>query len=177
MLLLLGMMISARTVHAMDEKDIVTKAEGLIDELEKMKAAVVSSENKPLLEQLEKELIEAAVSGNLRRVKALIHLGISPNVRDPYYGESPLSAATTHVHLETCKFLIEQKAMVNIPNKLRETPLHVAAASGNRGLCQLLLENKANINAQDSDRKTPLRYAKELNNKEVYAFLIERGAK
>lgn len=61
--------------------------------------------------------------------------------------------------LVVCIFLLENRADINIKNKLGAAPLHSATKSGHRKIVEMLLENKANINARDNNGQTALHHA------------------
>ena len=52
-------------------------------------------------------------------------------------------------HLDSCTFLIENKADVNLQDENGESPLHKAAWKGHLDCCDLLIKNKADVNLQD----------------------------
>lgn len=101
----------------------------------------------------------AAIEGNLKRVKQLLKLNHSVNVRDNC-GWTPLHEAANHGHLEVCKCLIELgKADINDAGGDRcggVTPLHDAIVAEQLDVALYLLAKGASVNAQTSDKKTPL---------------------
>jgi len=71
----------------------------------------------------EEELIEAALGGNLARVKRLvIDCGVDPNVQDDD-GDTPLHLAAWNGYLTIVKFLLEHGADPNIQDDDGDTPL------------------------------------------------------
>ncbi|XP_064476946.1 tonsoku-like protein [Ornithodoros turicata] len=102
----------------------------------------------------------AAIEGNLKRVRQLLKLNHSVNVRDNC-GWTPLHEAANHGHLEVCKCLVEVgRANVNDPGGEAcdgVTPLHDAIYTENLDVALYLLENGACVNARTTaDKKTPL---------------------
>ena len=65
--------------------------------------------------QQEENLFNAARGGDLAKVKTLIEGGLSPDIRDRY-GMTPLAVAVQADQTAVVRYLIEQKADVNIPD-------------------------------------------------------------
>ena len=73
------------------------------------------------------EISEAADSGNLEKVKALIKDNPKLVFNQDIYGDTPLHFATTK---EVAELLIANGASVNATDKWGNTPLHLAASGG-----------------------------------------------
>ena len=61
--------------------------------------------------------------------------------------------------LDSCKFLIENKAYVNLQDKNGWSPLYKAVENGHLDCCDLLIKHKADVNLQDKDGWSPLHVA------------------
>ena len=123
------------------------------------------------------EIHDAAKSGDLEKVKAL--LKDKPNLvfSKDKNGDTPLVVAVKFGHKDMAAFLLAHKANVNAKGKdvaftsegigggmegiqgksLGGTPLHWAAMKSDTGMAELLLTNGADVNAQDDG--TPLHWA------------------
>jgi cytohesin len=147
------------------------------------------------------EIHEAAVSGNLERVKACLSRDQSQiNVADAK-GRSVLACAVLSGKKELVEFLIRQGATEDISaaavtghsEKIAEllkqdptlvnaratddkTPLHWAAFHGQRKVAELLLAEKADINALDEGGFAPLHWAAMFNRSEVVEVLLANKA-
>jgi ankyrin repeat protein len=111
------------------------------------------------LKTTDKEIIKAAKSGDLIKVKAL--LAADPDLvhaRDKD-GSTPLHCATWKGHKQVVALLLGSQADVNARNlndHWGTTPLHAAAHANQAAIAQLLIDHGADINAQDLSGKTPL---------------------
>ncbi|WP_341808246.1 ankyrin repeat domain-containing protein [Wolbachia endosymbiont (group E) of Neria commutata] len=90
------------------------------------------------------KLLDAAKEGNLDMVKECIANGADPNTKDDY-GWTPLYVAAKHGHLDTVKYLIDEKnADFNVKEfGFRYTPLHLAAYNGKLDVAKYLVEKGA----------------------------------
>lgn len=119
---------------------------------------------------------EAALSGNLKAVKAHIENGADIDTTDRQ-GHTPLMLASFNGHTAVVKILIENCADINITDNKGLTPLHFAASGNFPETVELLLENGAEINATDNiEHFTPLMYAAAEGNAEVVKVLIKYNA-
>jgi cyclase len=120
------------------------------------------------------DIHEAALKGDLERVKALLN-------KDPRLvnapggnGKAPLHWAAQGGHVEIVEFLIERGAVVNSKNVADETPLHYAAALGHCEVVKLLIEKGALLNPKTILGETPLHYSTNLGQFESVQLLIEK---
>lgn len=79
-------------------------------------------------------------------------------------------------HLPIVKYLVEQKADVNITNHAGNTPLDVAAEKGHIEIVRFLLQTGADVNQQDKNKNTALKYASDNNQTEIVKILLKAGA-
>lgn len=89
-------------------------------------------------------LHEAAIKGDLKRVKSLISQGHEVNPRDNA-GWIPLHESCNHGHYAIAEYLIEQGADVDFRGLKGVTPLHDAATNGHYNIMRLLIKNGANV--------------------------------
>lgn len=106
-----------------------------------------------------KEIIKAAKSGNVIRVRDLLAQDKSLiNARDKD-GSTPLHCAVWKGHQQVVALLLQARADVNAHNENDHwgtTPLHAAAHANQPAIAQLLIDQGANINAKDREGRTPL---------------------
>jgi hypothetical protein len=103
----------------------------------------------------DKRLFDAAVSGNLDEAQISIKRGALIEAKD-VSGTTPLIWAAWTGHEAVCRLLIANKASIEAKNNNGWTPLNRAAWNGNEAVCRLLIENKASIEAKDCMGQTPL---------------------
>jgi ankyrin repeat protein len=122
------------------------------------------------------EFHDAAESGNLEKVKALIkeNPGLASSKEDTW-GKTPLHYAAMRGHKDVVELLLANGADVNAEDNFGETPLH-CAADGNKDLVALLLSKGANVNATDRAGVTPLDIAASAGHKDVAELLIANKA-
>ena len=126
---------------------------------------------------INKQLIEAAMNGNVQRVEQLIRSGADVNTID-WLGQPVLIIAVRRVQatrpgfFEICKLFIENGANVNVQDKHGNTALIAAALGGRNELCQLLINNGADINIVAQYGETALTSAAQNRFKETCKLLI-----
>jgi hypothetical protein len=123
-------------------------------------------------EQLGRELLSAAASGNYEEVEILIAQGASIEAKD-INGATPLSWAAGQGYENVCELLIGSKASIESKSNGGTTPLICAAAMNRDAACRLLIANKASIEAKDSNGWTPLMFAACYGYESVCGFLID----
>lgn len=125
------------------------------------------------------DLVNAAIQGNLDKVKTLIKNGAKINTRDSR-GTLALVGAATTGKLEMVKFLISQGADVNASANLNRNnninALMMASANGHLEVVKILVENGANVNAKTDDGGTALMMASAYGHLKIVDYLIENGA-
>lgn len=120
-------------------------------------------------------LIEAARTGCVPAVRALLNADANPNLASAGDG-NPLIAAAYRNHEEVAKLLIDRGANVNGASRGDGNPLIAAAQRGHRNMAQMLVDRGANVNGYVEGDETPLMAAAERGSLEVAKFLVDRGA-
>lgn len=131
------------------------------------------------------EIHQAALDGNLDKVKALIEANpslVSSRVptNSPYLirydGFTPLICAAENGHREIVEFLLTNKADISATSANGWTALHAAAYFGHKDVVEVLLSHKAKINAKDLDGNTPLHLASGGRHKDIVELLLANKA-
>lgn len=107
-------------------------------------------------------LVQAAESGDLARVNALLAGGVQVNARVEK-GATALSSAACFGHEKIVRALIDAGADVNVTDGFGQSPLMLAARKSqpgaelaHLGVVNALIAAGANVNARDSDGSTAL---------------------
>ena len=117
----------------------------------------------------------AAANGNLDIVEQLLQQpGLVRDEQD-LWGWTPLHRAVINYQGKVASRLLQDGALVNIPDENKSSVLHVAASYGQVGLIQELLDAGANINCQDVRGRTPLYLAVVGAYSDVVDLLLENG--
>lgn len=88
-----------------------------------------------------------------------------------------LVLATLNGDLSKVRYLVEQKADINITNKSGSTPLLVASSKGHRDIVKFLLENRAGVNITNRHNDTPLMLGAASGDVDLVKLLLDAGAK
>jgi ankyrin repeat protein len=108
-----------------------------------------------------KEIIKAAKSGDIEKVKGLLETDAAlVHARDKD-GSTPLHCAAWKGHHEVVAFLLTAGADVNAQNTNEHwgtTPLHAAAHANQAAIAELLIEHGAERDAKDLAGKTPMHH-------------------
>ena len=110
------------------------------------------------LHMLNKQLRDAASSGDLQLTDEVLRKGADPNVLDSNK-ISPLMIAAQAGHFEICQSLIEFGARVNAEDRVGITAMHRAAQMGHLELIVLLWDKGSHLEGVDSWGKRPEDYA------------------
>jgi ankyrin repeat protein len=127
----------------------------------------------------EREIIKAAKSGAVLRVKELLEQDASLVSAKDSDGSTPLHCATWKGHVEVVTVLLKHGADVNAENNNDHwgtTPLHAAAHANQRAIAELLIAHGANINATNLNGRTPLAETEFHKAKPVANLLKQHGA-
>lgn len=98
----------------------------------------------------------AAINDDPEIVRALLEIGISPEILDED-GNTPIMVAT--ISPESFKILLEYGASIHKRNNRGETGLHIAAYEGDVDLVKYLLNAGLDVNAIDNDGNTAMHKA------------------
>jgi hypothetical protein len=122
------------------------------------------------------EIHDAAKSGNVETVKAL--LKDNPNLvsSKDSYGAVPLHWAALNGHEDVAKLLLANNAAIDVRESNGQTPLHLAVFNHYNDVVQLLLVNKADVNAKSNNGTTPLSLATNKGYRDVVAVLLANKA-
>jgi ankyrin repeat protein len=121
------------------------------------------------------DLIKAAGSGDVQRVKELIDAKADVETKDKF-GRTPLMVAATNGHVDIVSLLLDKGANIEANDKFGHTALILAAASGKADVIKLLLDRGANIEARDKDRHTALMEAAMDGHVDAVSLLLDKGA-
>jgi ankyrin repeat protein len=162
---------------------------GFITTLPQLQASLPSLEQQPQVRrpsfQRNCNLHDAALNGDIERVRELLEQGDDPNEKN-IKGQTPLHLAAYMERLNLIPILIDAGADINAKDDFGKTPLHSAAEwNDDASTTELLIQNRADVNAKDSSGKTPLYYTiayytiayKAKNNRlKMIKILLENGA-
>ena len=98
------------------------------------------------------------------------------NDTDDILGWTGLYCSVICGHHDITKFLIENKANVNIKNRMGETPLHQAVENSDLQMVNLLVKHEANPNIQQNDGETPLHLAVLKSHCKIVSILLKHNA-
>ena len=114
----------------------------------------------PLTISTAAEIHEAAKSGDIAKLKALLDKDPGLLYVKDEQGKTPLHWATGRGQLEAIKVLLDTYHVdVNVRNNNEGTPLHVAASQAQPEAARILIAHKALIDARTKDGATPLHFA------------------
>ena len=122
-----------------------------------------------------KDLNQAAVDGELDRVKELVSGGADVNSKNRM-GMTPLVVAALNNRTPVCEFLADSGADLNAQEGQGRTALFLAVERGNRELVELLIKKGADVNVTTMRNENALSRAKQLGNSEMVDLLVKNGA-
>lgn len=121
-------------------------------------------------------LAEAAMRGDVMRLRGFLINGQSPNATD-LEGRPAILLAAWGNHVEVVEALVEAKVRVDQRDKIGSTAMIAAAERGYDRIVELLIEGKGNVNLENRQGVTPLIAAAQKGYAPVVATLIKAGAK
>ncbi|MEM1394776.1 MAG: ankyrin repeat domain-containing protein [Cyanobacteria bacterium P01_H01_bin.150] len=122
------------------------------------------------------DLVKAAETGNLAKVKNLIKAGVDINGFSPT-GHTALLQAVRENHIDIVKILIEAGADINLSRRRGETPLMEAAMREHTEIVKILIKAGADVNIHTDYEYTALTRAQYYGNPEIIELLKNAGAK
>ena len=125
--------------------------------------------------QAKKDLNQAAVDGDLDRVKTLVGQGSDVNARNRM-GMTPLAVAAMNSRTPVCEFLIDKGADLNAKDGKGQTALYFAVDRNNKELVELLVKKGADVNAATGRGENAFSLAKKKGNTEIADILAKNGA-
>lgn len=130
----------------------------------------------PALSQDQKDMLNAAWSGQMMEVERLLRAGIDPNSLGQF-GITALSLAAQNNQTKIVRLLLDRGADPNLQDhKSGWFPLMWAAYNGNNGILKLLMEHGADVNKRNSYGETPILHAAFEGRDDTVKLLLEHGA-
>ncbi|XP_078601052.1 uncharacterized protein LOC144876042 [Branchiostoma floridae x Branchiostoma japonicum] len=127
-----------------------------------------------------RRLVQAAIRGSLRDVKAALKAGADIDYDLPYGNNSntmtALVLASFNGDVDMVDLLLRQGASVSKRTRKSQAPLHAAAAEGRREVVKLLVQHGATVDIRDNYQKTPLVHACVFNHVSTVRLLLKLGA-
>ena len=182
-LLAAGLMACAHDPETLAFRDRLEQGAVAPDEQERFRTpaaeslALTASASDPLLlvaTAIDLELMKAAASGDVARIKQLVKDGARVNATDAW-GNTALLVSARQGEIDTARLLLRSGAYVEGRGGAM-TPLGAAALRGHAQMVQLLLRAGADINAPGLNEQTPLMNAVKLNRLSTARVLLKAGA-
>ncbi len=121
------------------------------------------------------DLNNAAMNGDLPRVKTLLAKGADINAKDSN-GATALIVASLYGNLEVVRELLSKGADINAKDHDGMTALMLASITGHVDVVQVLLAKGADVETKENDGATALILASENGFTEVVKALLAKGA-
>lgn len=122
------------------------------------------------------EIHDAATSGNVEKVKALLKSNPDLVSSKDSNGAVPLHWAALNGHKEVAEVLLANNAAVDARESNGQTPLHLAVFNHHTDIAQLLLASKADVNAKSNNGTTALSLATRKGYRDVVVVLLASKA-
>ena len=126
-------------------------------------------------EELNKELLKAAETGDEKAVKRLLGRGADVNAKG-FFERTPLHYAVEKGRWFLFDLFVDNGADINARDRLGLTPLHFAVSCHYVQPVWYLIRKGADINARDSRGWTPLHHAADCSSTEATLVLVKHGA-
>ncbi len=126
--------------------------------------------------KVNKDLIDAAFTGDIARVRIALNSGADVNAIG-YANNTPLMGASYNGHVEIVKLLLSRYANVHARDDDGFTPLMMAANKNHTAIVKLLIAKGADVNAKNREGKTALTWASYNLKPETKNILISAGGK
>ncbi len=177
-----------------------SQAEAKNNRVEKRQAQAIlaaQQEKNALLQQLNSQLLQAVVEGNLTSCMNLIERGANVNIKDAH-GEPALLLAVKENHVKIVKALLQAQANPCCVNREKVFPLMQIILNGDKSvpkelddgkiiyvkndsklhgfLASTLLTSGANIDQQDGQGRSALHFATMEDNLDAVSFLVGHEA-
>ena len=121
-------------------------------------------------------LMQAAETGQLALVQALLEAGAAVDSQSDYNGYTALMSAAETGRLDIVQALLEAGAALDFQNSRGYTALIFSASRGHLNIVQALLEAGAAVDLQHSDGCTALMQAARNGHLNIVQALLEAGA-
>ena len=121
------------------------------------------------------ELMNAATSGEVSKVKTLIENGVNPDAADST-GLTALMAASHSGKVEILELLLQAGVPIDTKDSSGYTALMFSCNSGRFSCARYLIENGANVHEVDNDGSTPLMFCAQHGYNDIVRILLEKGA-
>ena len=122
-----------------------------------------------------KQLLEAAESGDIKRTKNLLARGANINARNNK-GSTALHIAVHYGHREIVEALVNAGADINAKGRYGMTALHWAADNGSEDIVKALVRAGADVNVTDRFGFTALHWAADKGCEDIVQALVIAGA-
>jgi ankyrin repeat protein len=124
--------------------------------------------------QIATELRNAAIEGNVDKLRQLLDQGVDVNMRTlTGLLYTPLHNSVSRGHLEAVKFLVERGADLNATNSEGETALHLAVKHRFPKIIEYLIEKGADIEATDNKGNNLLHTAALVSHPDLVRIMSE----
>ncbi len=122
-------------------------------------------------------LHQAAIDGDIDKVKSLIAKGVDVNAKSGYGNWTPLHVAARYGHRHVSEVLLNNGAEVDAEARRQVTPLFYAVSHGHKNVAELFIEKGANVNVKiQLSQATPLYCASMDPHEELVDLLLTKGA-
>ena len=121
------------------------------------------------------DVLKAARTGDLGRLKIIAHLGITADIK--HKGRGPVQQAGTGGHNECLQQLLGMDGDINEEDTRGIQVIHSLAMTGSYSCIELLISLGVDVNTVDPCGRTPLHFSMKYGHHECSNLLLSRGAK